>query len=115
MASIDQPTELPVELPQETPPSVTNLITQIDRWVIYHLKKTIQSRVHFENQLYGTINALHASIFPLSRRFMIIPQAIIRRAMEADEVDEDLGNVSFGSTGALHESRDLRMLLSFSQ
>ncbi|KAF8233104.1 hypothetical protein L208DRAFT_1396291 [Tricholoma matsutake] len=38
---------------------------------------------------------------------MTIPQAIVRRAMGADEIDEDLGNISFGSTGALHESRDL--------
>lgn len=38
---------------------------------------------------------------------MTIPQAILRRAMEAEEVDEYLANVSFGSTGALHESRDL--------
>jgi len=28
--------------------------------------------------------------------------------MEAGEIEEDLRNISFGSTEALHESRDLR-------
>ena len=32
----------------------------------------------------------------------------MRRAItDPDEVDEDLGNISFGSTGAIHESRDM--------
>ena len=33
--------------------------------------------------------------------------------MDADEVDEDLGNLSFGSTGAFHESRHLCTLVPF--
>lgn len=110
MATLDQHIQLPPPLEHETPPSVADLIAQIDRWVIYHLKVTVQSNVHFENQLYGVINSFHTSIFPLNRRFMVIPQALIRRAMEAGEVNEDLGNVSFGSTGGLHESREIRKL-----
>lgn len=31
--------------------------------------------------------------------------------MYAEEIEEDLSNVSFGSTGAFHESRDIGMLL----
>ena len=107
MTSLDQPPRLPDDLPQEMPPSVADIIASIDPWVIYHLKQTMLSGVHFEDQLYGTINALHASVFPMRRRFMTIPQAIIRRPMDADQVDKD----SIGSTGVLHESRDLRMFL----
>ena len=110
MAMLDQPLQLPPPLQYEIPPSVPGLIAQIDPWVIYHLKNTILFNVHFENQLYGVINSFHTSIFPLRRHLMIVPQAIIRRAMDAEEVEEDLGNVSFGSSGAFHESRYLRML-----
>jgi hypothetical protein len=95
MAALDQPILLPPPLQYERPPSVSDLISQIDRWVIYHLKNTILSDVHFENQLYGVVNSFHTSIFPLRlrRHFMTIPQAIIRRAMDAEEVDEDLGSI----------------------
>lgn len=110
MATLDAPTHLPPALQFEGPPSFANLITQIDRWIIYHLKATISSDVHYENQLYGSLNTFLFSLFPPRRQFMTIPQAIVRRAMGADEIDEDLGNISFGSTGALHESRDLRKL-----
>ena len=111
MATLDQPLQMPPALTHQNPPSVPELIDNIDPWVIYHLKQTILSGVHFENQLYGVVNSYHTSIFPLSRRFMVIPQALIRRAMDAEEIEEDLSNTSFGSTGAFHESRDIRTLL----
>ncbi|KAM6489566.1 hypothetical protein JOM56_014985, partial [Amanita muscaria] len=107
LATLDAPTQLPPALQSEGSPSSADLIAQIDRWIIYHLKATISSEVHYENQLYGCLNTFLFSLFPPRRQFMTIPQAIIRRAMGADEVDEDLGNISFGSTGALHESREL--------
>jgi len=110
MASLDQPVQLPAPLLNEIPPSIANLIAQIDPWVIYHLKQTVLSGIHYENQVYGVINSFVISIFPLRRRFMVVPQALIRRAMDADEVNEDLGNISIGSTGGLHESRNLRTL-----
>lgn len=88
-------------------PSVPAHIDQINPWILYHIKSTILSGVHHENQLYGSFNACLTSIFPLNRRFMIIPQAIIRRAMNVQEIEDD-PDVSFGSTGAFHESRGLR-------
>ena len=109
MPSLDQPPQLPAPLLQEVLPSVLHLIAQIDPWVIYQLKITIRSDVHCENQLYGTINTLHGSIFPLRSGSW----PFRKRAMDADEVDKDLGNVSFGSTGAFHESRHLCMLVPF--
>ena len=109
MAMLNQPLQLPPPLQYEIPPSVLGLIAWIDPWVIYHLKDTILSNVHFKNQLYGVINSFHTSIFPLHICLMIVPQAIIRRAMDAEEVEEDLGNVSFGSSGAFHKLRYLHM------
>jgi hypothetical protein len=54
----------------EDPPSFANLITQIDRWIIYHLKATINSEVHYENQLYGCLNTFLFSLFPPRRQFL---------------------------------------------
>ena len=107
MATLDTPPQIPPDLQFEQPPSVNNLIAQIDDWVIYHLLRTLESNIHYENQLYGPISSFLSLIFPSRRRYMLIPQAIFRRAMSDNEVAEDLANVSFGSTGAFHESRDL--------
>jgi hypothetical protein len=35
---------------------MNNLIAQIDDWVIYHLLRTLESDIHYENQLYGPIS-----------------------------------------------------------
>jgi len=107
MATLDAPAQMPPRLRPEQPPSVDNLIAQIDDWVIYHLLRTLESNIHYENQLYGPISSFLTLIFPSRRRYMLIPQAILRRAMSDREVAEDLANVSIGSTGAFHESRDL--------
>ncbi|KAF8224074.1 hypothetical protein L208DRAFT_1381211 [Tricholoma matsutake] len=107
MPTLDQPPQFPPDLQHENPPSVPNLIAQIDPWVIYHLKTTILSDVHYENQLYGVLNLFHASIYPLRRRFMTIPQGLLRKVLDPDNIDEYLADLSFGSTGGLHESRDL--------
>ena len=98
---------MPIQLRQEVAPTIDGLISQIDPWVLYHLQSIISSNVHYENQLYGPINTFISSIFPTRRRYMTIPQALLRRAIrESDEVDEFLGDISIGSTGGLHESRD---------
>ena len=98
---------MPIRLQPEAAPTVDGLISQIDPWVLYHLRSIISSDVHYENQLYGPINSFIGSIFPTRRRYMTIPQALLRRAiLEADEVDEFLGDISIGSTGGLHESRN---------
>ena len=107
MATLDTPAQMPPGLQLEQPPSVNNLIAQIDDWVIYHLLRTLKSDIHYENQLYGPISSFLTSIFPSRLRYMLIPQAIFRRPMSNSEVAEDLANVSIGSTGAFHESRDL--------
>ena len=110
MPALDQPSQFPPELQHEIPPTVSDLAAQIDPWVTYHLKTTILSDVHYENQLYGVLNLFHASIFPLRRRFMTIPQGLLRKMVDADSIDEYLADLSFGSAGGLHESRNLRML-----
>jgi hypothetical protein len=107
MTTLDAPAKISPVLQSEKLPSVDDLISQIDDWVIYHLLKTLQSGIHYENQLYGPISSFLSSIFPSRQRFMLIPQAIFRRAMKDDEVAEDLANVSISSTGAYHESRGL--------
>lgn len=107
MPTLDLPAHMPPDLQIEEPPSVDELIAQIDDWVIYHFLRTLESNIHYENQLYGIITTFLVSIFPPSRRYMVIPQALIRRTLRNDEVD-DLANVSIGSTGGYHESRALR-------
>ena len=67
MATLDTPAQMPPGLQLEQPPSVNNLIAQIDDWVIYHLLRTLESDIHYENQLYGPISSFLTSIFP-SRR-----------------------------------------------
>ncbi|KIJ33048.1 hypothetical protein M422DRAFT_35645 [Sphaerobolus stellatus SS14] len=107
MATLDTHPQLPPQLLPEPLPTVNNLIGQIEPWVIYHLLKTVESNVHYENHLYGPITSFLTSIFPTRRRYMLIPQAILRRAMNDDEVRRHGPNVSIGSTGAFHESRHL--------
>lgn len=108
MPDLDTVIHLPPDLQAEIRPTVNDLKVRILPWVSYNFQKTLKSDVHYENQLYGVWNAFLASVFPLERRFMIIPQAIIRRAItDENEMDEDLGNLSFGSTGAYHESREM--------
>lgn len=62
------------------------------------------SNPHFEHQLYGPDNTYFYSIFPPTRRFAIIPQALLRRAIKQGRM-KDL-NVSTGSTGATHYGRN---------
>ena len=94
MATLDTPAQMPPGLQLEQPPSVNNLIAQIDDWVIYHLLRTLESNIHYENQLYGPISSFLTSIFPSRRRYMLIPQAIFRRAMNDSEVAENESNVA---------------------
>ncbi|KAG6823764.1 hypothetical protein H0H92_009111 [Tricholoma furcatifolium] len=104
MPALDAPPQAPPPLQPEVPPTVDALVAQIDDWVVYHLLCTFASNPHYENQLYGPLNIYLTSIFPISRRFMVIPQALLRRAIQAG--DQDAANTSFGST-AEHESRNL--------
>ena len=53
---------MPIRLQPEAAPTVDGLISQIDPWVLYHLRSIISSDVHYENQLYGPINSFIGSI-----------------------------------------------------
>ena len=111
MHSLDLPLVNLPDLAFETPPTVLYHLSQIQPWVTNHLKSTILSNVHYEHQLYGPLNTFLTSIFPISWRFMIIPQGLLRKVVESDKYldeDENMGDVSIGSTGGLHESRNLR-------
>ena len=101
--------QLPPPLRYEIPPTVPGLMAQTQHWLLYHLQATISSNVHYENQLYGVMNSLLLSAFLLQRQFMIIPQGLLRKALNEEE-EWELANVSFGSSGGVHESRNLRAL-----
>lgn len=101
--------QVPSALIRETRLTWRELLARIEEWVIYQLIQTARSDPHYENYLYGPVNALLGEIFPVSRRYMVIPQALLRRPLMEEEIDDDLANVSFGSTGAAHESRKYRM------
>ncbi|KAF8066521.1 hypothetical protein FPV67DRAFT_1449709 [Lyophyllum atratum] len=108
MPDLDFPILQPPDLQAENRPTVNELKARILPWVAYNFQKQVGSNVHYENQLYGPWNSFLSSIFPLERQFMVIPQAIIRRVItDPADIDEDLGNVSAGSTGAIHESRHM--------
>jgi len=110
---LDQPLKLPSSIQQETPPSIPDHMAGIEPWVIYDLKSTIMENVHFEHQLYGPLNSFLEAIFPVRRRFMTKPQGLLRKVLEFDESeDEYMEEVSFGSTGGIHRSRNHRMLLA---
>jgi hypothetical protein len=108
MAGLNFAPVLPNPLLHENPPNMNTHITQIDPWVIYLLRTTIESDVHYESQLHGPIGAFLESIYPQRRRFMNISQATLREVVNPEDVDDDLGNISFGSTGGEHRSRDVR-------
>lgn len=107
MATLDAKPCLPDPLPFEQSPATDHHITQIDPWVIYLLRTTIESNIHYESQLHGPISAFLESIFLQRRRFMSIPQATLREVMNPEDMDDDLANVSFGSTGGEHRSRNV--------
>lgn len=113
MHGLDLPLGPLPNLNLETPPTLSNHLDQIQPWVTSHLKSTIQSNVHYEHQLYGPLNTFLTSIFPISRRFSVIPQGLLRKVVEPDtDDDEYMGDISIGSTGGLHESRNHRMYIS---
>ena len=72
------------DLKFKIPPTVLCHLSQIQPWVTNHLKSTIQSNVHYKHQLYGPLNTFLTSIFPISQRFMIIPQALLRKVVDSD-------------------------------
>ena len=108
MAALNIAPVLPNPLLQENPPNRNTHMAQIDPWVIYLLRTTIESDVHYESQLHGPIGVFLESNFPQRRRFMNIAQATLREVVSPEDIDDDLGNISFGSTGAEHQSRNVR-------
>jgi hypothetical protein len=108
MATLNLAPVLPGRLLRENPPNRNAHIIQIDPWVIYLLRTTIESKVHYESQLHGPIGVFLESIFPTRRRFMNIAQATLREVVDPLNIDDDFANISFGSTGGEHQSRDVR-------
>jgi hypothetical protein len=107
MATLDAPLSTPLPLIMENVPTVAAHANSIEPWIIWNMKSSILANVHYENQFYGPENTYLNAIFPYRRRFSVIPQAMVRRVMSEDEIWEDLGNISIGSSGGIHESRDL--------
>jgi hypothetical protein len=108
MATLNIAPVLPNPLLPENPPNRNTHITQIDPWVIYLLRTTVESNVHYESQLHGPIGAFLESVFPQRRRFMNIAQATLREIVNPEDINDDLSNISFGSTGGVHRSRKVR-------
>ena len=107
MAALNIAPVLPNPLVRENPPNRNTHINQIDPWVIYLLRTTIESNVHYESQLHGPIGVFLESVFPRRRRFMNIAQAALREVVNPEDRDDDLSNISFGSTGGEHRSRNV--------
>ncbi|PBK64187.1 hypothetical protein ARMSODRAFT_1088115 [Armillaria solidipes] len=107
MPTLDSSSQLPAPLPFENPLTANAHMASLDYWAIFNLRNVNMSNIHYENQVYGATNTYLQAIFPLKRQFSIIPQALLRRMMEPDEVEEDWDNVSLGSSGGLHEARHL--------
>ena len=108
MATLDAAPTLPNPLSHENPPTRNAHIAQIPAWVVYLLRTTIESNVHYESQLHGPIGVFLESIFPQRRQFMSIAQAALREVINPEDMDDDPANTSFGSTGGEHRSRNVR-------
>lgn len=112
------PLPLLADLEKEPLPDVAEILAGVEPWIVWNLRNTVDSDVHFENQLYGSIVSFLSSVFPARRRYMVIPQGILRRVLNEDEYDDEslnAGDISIGSTGAVHESRHLRKFFCFSK
>jgi len=109
MATLDAAPTLPNPLSRENPPTRNAHIAHISacQWIIYLLRTTIESNVHYENQLHGPIGVFLESIFPQRRQFMSIAQAALREVINPEDMDDDLSNTSFGSTGGEHRPRNV--------
>ncbi|KAK7441756.1 hypothetical protein VKT23_016419 [Stygiomarasmius scandens] len=92
----------PPELTEEEPPTTVAHANTIDQWVKWNFKRVLTAYVHYEHQLYGPDNTFLHSIFPIRRRFSIIPQAALRRVIKRGAIPLDL---STGSSGGEHYGR----------
>ncbi|CAA7263473.1 unnamed protein product [Cyclocybe aegerita] len=109
MTRLSEDIPFPGQLAHEPAPQAEAVVSGVDAWVVYQLKNNLLRGVHYENQLYGHWNAYLYELFPSRRRFMITPQAIIRTPVAGEGEPEDIDDAdrSFGSTGAIFESRNL--------
>lgn len=88
------------------PPTAAQIYAAMPLWTIYYLFTVIMSNPRYENSLYGAWNMFLLGIFTQARHFAIIPQALIRAAItEEEDIDDDLGNISISSTGAVCHGR----------
>jgi hypothetical protein len=101
---------LPAALQPEVPPTAIGHANSIPQWVKWNFKRALTAKVHYEHQLYGPDNTYLQSVFPTTRQYSVIPQALLRRAIRQGTV-KDL-NISTGSTGGKHWSRNTQGLSS---
>lgn len=94
----------PPVLPQQFVPLPAALINSIPLWVRYNLANALLSNPHYEHQLYGPFNTFLTCIFPIDRFFSVHPQGLIRAPYQ----DENPLNVSTGSSGGQHRSRNVQ-------
>lgn len=112
VASLEHPLEqlFPGELPYQSPPTAIAHANTIEPWVKWYFKRVVAEGVHYEHQLYGPDNTYLHSCFPIHRRFTVIPQALLRRAIATNTRVNEL-NISTGSSGGKHWGREAKGLL----
>ncbi|KAI4294008.1 hypothetical protein K525DRAFT_262221, partial [Schizophyllum commune Loenen D] len=100
---------------QQPPPTAAQLRSSLDTFLLWNYIRTIEDgkgRHHYENELYGVLNTLFFGIFPLSRRFMIEPQILLRKfpltVQELQQRNRAGSDISISSLGTLHESRKIK-------
>ncbi|CAA7262762.1 unnamed protein product [Cyclocybe aegerita] len=87
-------------------PTVVQIGDSIPESTYWHLSTVLRKTPHYENQYYLSLNGYLKTIFPEEQLYGVAPQHIIRPSLDADDIDEfQLAELSFTSTGGVHESR----------
>ncbi|CAA7265682.1 unnamed protein product [Cyclocybe aegerita] len=105
MPNLYDPIQNPGPLQDQDRPTPQMIVDDIHDWIVWELRTTVNSNTTDEHQLYGAWTTFLHEAFPPSGRFLISPQAPLRRVVEENEQDDS--DTSFGSTGALHEAKHL--------
>ncbi|THU81543.1 hypothetical protein K435DRAFT_873237 [Dendrothele bispora CBS 962.96] len=103
--SLEHPVDAlkPNELEAEISPTPLEHANNIAQWVKHDFKRVIEDpAVRFEHKHYGSKNTFFNSVFPIHRRFSVVPQGLLR------QVKTHLPNLatSTGSTGAQQYGRE---------
>ncbi|THU83372.1 hypothetical protein K435DRAFT_871355 [Dendrothele bispora CBS 962.96] len=93
----------PEDLATEEPPTAVQHANSIESWVKFDFKRVIEdTSIRFEHKHYGSKNTFLTSVFPIQRRFSVVPQGLLRQDKS------HLPNLakSVGSTGGQHYGRE---------